>query len=121
MGVVTAGIQRFFHRPASFQSTSDQAAARELQHKLYGLFLGMHSMGVEDVKRAYLTDVQYHGLPEARLAICLVADRATAEKTALAIANVLEKSNQRGEFDVLFVSEQQEKQVRENCTPFFSA
>lgn len=120
MSVATAAdIQRFFNKPATFQSTQGEVG-RELQNKLYGLFLGMQSMGMGDIKRAYLSDVQYDGLPNSRLAICLVADRSTAERTASAIANVFETMGRDGVLDVLFVSEEQEKQVRENCEPFFS-
>ena len=121
MGVSGPGIERFFHPPATFQPTLDETTERELQNKLYGLFLGMHSVGMEQVKRAYLSNVQYQGVSDARLAVCLVADRATAEKTATAIAKVFENICKQGQIDVLFVSDEQEKQVRETCRPFFSA
>jgi SseB protein C-terminal domain len=121
MDVLNSGIQRFFHKPASFQSVQSEERAGQLQDKLYGLFLGMYSMGIEDVKRAYLADVQYEGITDARLAICLIADRSTAEQTTSEIAKVYENICKAGELDVLFVSEEQEQQVRATCNPFFSA
>jgi hypothetical protein len=121
MGVFSTGIQRFFNKPASFQTSKGETSERELQSKLYGLFFGMHNMGIENVKRAYFADVQYEGLSNERLALCLVADRDYAEHTASEIGKVFEQTHARGELDILFISGTQEQQIRDVCQPFFSA
>ncbi len=117
---VAPEIERFTQRPTKFQSPRGAKGERELQDKLYGLFLGMHSMGIENVRRAYLSHVEYEGGGD-RLAVCVVADRATAEKTAGAIAKVFGNIYTEGRLDILFVNEAQEKQVQGSCKAFFSA
>ena len=121
MGVSSNGIQRFFHKPAKFQTAAGNDNERELQDKLYGLFLGMHSIGIESIKRAYIASVQYDGVHDERLAICLVADRATADRTADAIGKIFEQVYTKGQLDVLFVSREQEEQVKSVTRPFFNA
>ncbi len=116
----SGSIERFFQKPAKFQAAATRPPERELQDKLYGLFLGMHSMGMENVRRAYLADVKYEG-GDHRLAICVIGERASAEKTTQAIARVFGDVFMTGRLDVLFVDEKQEEEVRESCKPFFNA
>ena len=121
MGTRNPAVERFTQKPTKFQSPAGAATDRELRDKLYGLFMGMHSLGMDSVRRAYLSGVHYDGVQEPRLAVCLIAEKTHAEKTVGAIAKVFGNIDAKGQLDILFVSEEQEKQVKESCEAFFSA